>query len=82
MYTYKVKSSQKTCFMLIFCRKLCAQKSNEVHTKQAKIMGVHYFHVYQQMMLTSYFILYPIFILLSHCLRQFPFMCPSLSSPE
>ena len=49
-----------------FARNLRSRKPNKAQTKRENIMGVQFLHAYYQMVSNSYFILYPIFILLPH----------------
>ena len=51
----------------------CAHENPTKHRqREQKITGLDYFCVYKQAVSASYFILYPLFILLSHYLKQLP----------
>ena len=66
-----------------FVGNLRAQKLNKAHTKWAKITGVYYFpviwyclHVHQQEWFKIRLIVYPLFIVPNHNLRQLTFSSP------
>ena len=58
-----------------------AQKSGKTYTKRENITGVQYLFVYQQVVSTSYFILYPLLILISHYLHQLTSLSPPSPPP-
>ena len=75
MYTTCIQKNM-SLFYSDFTGNLHARKPNIAHTKKLNIMGVYYFCTHQQVVKTSYFILYPIFILLPHYLLQLPLSPP------
>ena len=56
-----------------FTGNLRAQKPNKSQTKRANIMGVQYFWVYQQVLSTSYFLIYPLSICFLAIYTGFPY---------
>ena len=80
-YTYELQSTINVQVLGGFAVISCARRSNKAQTNQAKITGVKYFCAYQQVVSTSSFILYPIFILLPHYLQQLTFW-PRPSPPR
>ena len=59
-----------------FAGNLRTRKMNKAQIKRANVTGVSYFCAYKQVVSTSYFIPYPLLILLPHYLHQLPFSPP------
>ena len=70
--------NNKFPFFSDFAGKSRTQKPSKAQTKQANITSVQYLRAYQQVVSTLSFIIYLIFILLSHYLRQLHFFPPPL----
>ena len=61
---YKAQSEKNLRFFSDFAGNSRTQKPNKEQKKRANTTSIHYFCAYQQVVTTSYFILYTLFILL------------------
>ena len=83
LHTCNFRSTINVPFFSDLAGKLCAQKPNKAQANQVNITGVQYFsgvwfclRTHQQKSRQLCFILYPLFMKISHNLRQPPFLPP------